>query len=158
MAVSELARHIGVSPGHILVVGDGHNDISMMQPHVARWTSCPVNAAPEVLETVQATGGHIASGRSLAGVLEILHAYEEGKLNSQLPPQYASSQDTAGGSGVRPRHPGAPRFGLRGWLIVAGTVMIVILVLASFGLLPFGQGLVQRYHRFIDALIRLFRG
>lgn len=154
LAISELARRIGVTPERVLVVGDGHNDISMMQPEVARWTSCPVNAAPEVIEAVHEAGGHIASSHSLLGVLETLKAYEDGELNSRLPPSYAASNDR-GGSGVKPAASGKGRFGLRGFVILLLVGLVVMLVLAKFKLLPFAQGLVIAYERMIDWLVWL---
>jgi hydroxymethylpyrimidine pyrophosphatase-like HAD family hydrolase len=85
LAVTELARHLGVNHSEILVVGDGHNDISMMEMSPPCFTACPANAATEVVETVHKTHGHIASEPSLTGVLEVLSAYESGKVNDQLP-------------------------------------------------------------------------
>lgn len=156
LAVSEMARHIGISAGRILVVGDGHNDISMMTPEVARWTSCPVNAAPEVVLTVHRTGGHIASERSLAGVLEILKAYESGVLNHQLPASCAEDGERGGAS--LPHHrPSKDGFGIRGVLIVALSIYVVLLVLAQFGLLPGGGRLINTFHRAVDSAGRLFR-
>ncbi len=156
LAVSELAHRIGVAPERVLVVGDGHNDISMMQPDVARWTSCPVNAASEVLEAVNRAGGHIAASHSLAGVLETLKAYEDGVLNSALPSSYAAGADRSGGSGVKAPGTGG-RFGFRSLILVLMVVLVVVLVLAKFHLLPFAQGLVAGYERMVDRLVQLFR-
>lgn len=151
LAVSEMARRLGVPAGKILVVGDGHNDISMMVPEVARWTSCPVNAAPEVIEAVHKTGGHIASDRSLAGVLEILSAYEKGELRSQYPASWVEGGDGTGG--LPHRRQAKERFGIRGLLMVGLSLYVVLLVLASFGLIPDGGKLIRPFHRLIDLIL-----
>jgi HAD superfamily hydrolase (TIGR01484 family) len=150
LAVSEMARHLGFPAEKVLVVGDGHNDISMMDPGVARWTACPINAAPEVLETVHKTGGHIASERSLVGVLEILKAYQSGVLNSQIPP----SRMEEGENGMTlPHHrQDGDGFGVRGFLIVVLSLYVVLLVLASFGFVPRGDVLTAPFHRLVDEI------
>lgn len=152
LAVSEMARHLGVPAEKILVVGDGHNDISMMVPEVARWTACPVNAAAEVLETVNRTGGHIAAEHSLAGVLEILKAYESGVLNSQLPP-FRGEKEAEGASLPRHRR-NEDGFGLRGVVLAGLSLYVVLLVLADFGLIPRGYVLIEPFHRLVDAIVR----
>lgn len=150
LAVSEMARHLGFPAEKVLVVGDGHNDISMMDPGVARWTACPVNAEVEVLEAVHKTGGHIAMERSLVGVLEILKAYQSGVLNSQIPP----SRMEEGENGVTLPHQrqDGDGFGLRGLLIVGMSVYVVLLVLASFGFLPGGHVLLESFHGLVDEI------
>ena len=85
LAVSELARHLGIGPAGILAIGDGHNDISMLNGSVAAMTGCPMNSEAEVIETVHKAGGHIASVPSMAGVLEIIRATRNGTVNSELP-------------------------------------------------------------------------
>lgn len=155
LAVSELARHLGVPPPRVLVIGDGHNDISMMQPAVAKWTACPVNAAAEVMETVHATGGHIAATHSLAGVLEVLGAYESGTLNSALPPAYAHRDQ----NGPKPQadHPDGEGFGIRDLVTLVVIALVLAMVLASFDLLPIGQKLLGYFLRLVDALVHWIR-
>ena len=71
------------------MIGDGHNDLSMMEPATARYTGCPSNANDEVIELIHARGGHIASKPYLEGALEVLHAYETESVHSALPTDWA---------------------------------------------------------------------
>jgi len=57
LAVAELARHLSIPPSQILVIGDGHNDLSMMEVNAPCYTGCPGNAVPEIIETVHRAGG-----------------------------------------------------------------------------------------------------
>lgn len=86
-----------------------------------------------------------------------MKAYEDGELNSRLPPSYAAANDRAGGSGAKPGGSGKGRFGLWGLVILLLVVLVVVLVLAKFQLLPFAHGLVAAYERMIDWVVRLFR-
>lgn len=145
LAVTELARHLNVPPERILVVGDGHNDISMMEMHPAIHTACPSNAAPEVVETVHRTSGHIAASRSLGGVMDILTAYETGAINSQLPEHWPAIRDTA--------NPAAPphetldrvRHHLSGFLLFMAVLYTTLVVLASFHMVPFSHAILKPY-------------
>ena len=154
LAVAELARHLGIPAAHILVVGDGHNDISMMQPEVARYTACPRNGVPEVVETVHRTGGHIAEERSLAGVMEVLDAYETGRIQSALPEYWQPSQDVDNPLAPRglPRNKG--REVVLSALLLAGTVYATLLVLAFFGLMPFGDAIVRPFQMLLDLIAK----
>lgn len=99
LAVAELAQHLGVGPESILTIGDGYNDISMFDSHVAKRVGCPANAEPEVMQVVNQRGGHIANGQALAGVIEIMESFETGNIRSSLPDWW---EDPALGS--NPRH------------------------------------------------------
>lgn len=148
VAVMELARHLGVANAQILVVGDGHNDISMMELEPPCRTACPANAAPEVVATVHRTRGHIAVERNLSGVMEVLAAYEQGVLNDKLPRDWAES-----GPDTAPRAHGR---GIRG---VMGTTLLLLVVLyttllvvASFIGFP-GRGLILKpYQVFVECI------
>ena len=137
LAVAELARHLGISPDSILVVGDGHNDISMMEMHPDIRTACPSNAAPEVIETVHRTHGHIASSRSLGGVMEALAAYESGEVNDKLPATWLPSHERL--NPVSSHRPPARGRGIFGFVLLLAVLYTTMVTLASFGLMPFGK-------------------
>lgn len=150
VAVMELARHLGVPNSRILVVGDGHNDISMMELDPPCRTACPANAVPEVVETVHRRHGHIASERNLNGVLEILDAYERGRLNDALPADWAGSDPDFS---PRSRHHGIR--GVLGTTVLLSIVLYTtLLVVATFIRFP-GRGwilkpyevVVEQFHR-----------
>ena len=139
LAVTELARHLKIANRQILVVGDGHNDISMMEIEPPCYTACPANAAPEVVETVHRTHGHIASERNLDGVMEVLTAYEQGKLNDQLPADWEEAQAPLS---TRPRSRGIS--GVMGTTLLLGLILYTtLLVVATFIRFP-GRGLILK--------------
>lgn len=152
LALSELARYIGAPRETILAIGNGHNDISMLDGSVAAMTGCPSNSEVEVMETVSMAGGHIADRPSLGGVLQVIEAQRSGNISSMLPPEaavaprhdrFASSRRASKSS--RPRR-------LR---IVAGLVVIgyiVLLVFANFNLLPYSWLLMKPF-RMVQRII-----
>src|SRR5437588_12446749 len=78
-ALGELARLIEVPREQIFAAGDHHNDVSMLDGRFAAMPACPVNAIPEVKETVRAAGGYIAENSYGAGVREaLLHFWTNG--------------------------------------------------------------------------------
>ena len=155
LAVSELAHRIGVAPERVLVVGDGHNDISMMQPGVARYTACPRNGVPEVVEVVHQTGGHIAEGRSLTGVMEILDAHEAGQIKSELPAHWQPSRDVANPLALRQMPALSRRKIVMNVVLIAGTLYATMLALAYFGCMPFGRVIAMPFHWLVDLIGRL---
>ena len=51
-ALAELSRLLEISREEIFAAGDHHNDLSMLDGRVAKYSSCPANAIPEVKEAV----------------------------------------------------------------------------------------------------------
>lgn len=151
LAVTELARHLGVNAAEILVVGDGHNDISMMEMTPPCFTACPSNAAPEVVETVHRTHGHIASQPSLTGVLEALTAYESGTVNDQLPADWVGRDDSMS----PPRRTHSRWGGLGALFMVLAVLYIPLLAVANFCPFPGCQVIMKPYHEMIRMIIRL---
>ena len=74
-ALQAYARHRGISPAHILAVGDQFNDLNMLGGEVAGWVGCPANSIPEVKETVRLRGGHLAQRMAPEGTLDILRFF-----------------------------------------------------------------------------------
>jgi len=151
LALGELADHLGISPAHILTIGNGHNDISMLDGSVAKLTGCPENAEVDVMGVVNRIGGHIASKKILGGVIEILDAYLEGKVNSELPEWWApNKQQKNPRSASRamnhpPKKPKRRRAGITaGWLAVL-IIYAGLLVFASFGLIPFSDTILKPF-------------
>jgi hydroxymethylpyrimidine pyrophosphatase-like HAD family hydrolase len=72
------AELLGVDPQNIIAVGDGLNDITMLNGSVTRMVGCPGNASPEVVQAVTEAGGVVAEGTAAAGTLHILRHYLEG--------------------------------------------------------------------------------
>ena len=74
-SLAELCRLLGVGSHEVLAAGDHFNDIPMLDGRFAKFPCCPVNAIPEVHETVLSAGGHSASKPAADGVAESWHAF-----------------------------------------------------------------------------------
>ena len=74
-ALGELCRILGISHGEVLAAGDHFNDIPMLDGRYAAHPCCPSNAIPEVMATVAAAGGHLASKPAAHGVAESWHFF-----------------------------------------------------------------------------------
>jgi HAD superfamily hydrolase (TIGR01484 family) len=154
-AVSRLLRHLKMKRENVLTVGDGHNDISMLDKEIAGMRGCPANSEPEVMQHVSKTGGHIAGEASLGGVLEIIDAYREGTVSSELPAGWVNPSTRDGPASRRHKPKDVPfdRFAVRGW-ICAAVVVVVVMVFATYNLLPFAEIIRRPF----DAMIEILRG
>jgi hypothetical protein len=145
LSLMELARHLNIGPGHILAMGDGHNDISMFDPEVALHTGCPANSETEVIEAVHRAGGHVASKSSLEGVIEILDAYETDSVRSNLPEDWprAAAFDRPSSNGMAAgTHHESRRGVLFRFVLCAVAAYVVLLVFASFRAIPFSEAIM----------------
>lgn len=77
-AVARLASKIGAIPKEIAAIGDGQNDISMLDGVRAGYPACVANASLPVLDTIIRSRGYIARQPVLHGVVEFLD-WLEGK-------------------------------------------------------------------------------
>ncbi len=59
----------------IIAVGDGLNDISMLDGSITKNVGCPLNASEEVKHAVCNAGGIIAKQECAEGTLEIIKDY-----------------------------------------------------------------------------------
>ncbi len=73
--LQEAARRLEIEPGAIIAVGDGENDLSMLDGTVTGRVGCPANAVAEVKRAVDAAGGLIAQGLEAAGTVEVVRHY-----------------------------------------------------------------------------------
>jgi len=71
-AMTEVARLCGLSAHKIFAIGDGHNDLDMLDSSMAGLIACPANACAEVREQVEASGGYVAGMAASAGTIEAL--------------------------------------------------------------------------------------
>lgn len=158
LAISELARHLGMDAPDILAVGDGHNDISMLERSVAESVGCPSNAFAEVKEVIHENGGHIAHFPSMAGVLEIMDAYLTGKVDSSLPVDWQPPQIRP--YNTRNKTPAlSPERSLFSFILFGVVVLTVILTVASFNVIPFSWVIMAPFKlliKIIEKIIGLF--
>jgi len=76
--LDKCAELLGVGSQQIIAVGDGFNDISMLNGSVTRMVGCPGNASAEVVQAVRGAGGIVAEGSAAAGTLHVLRHYMAG--------------------------------------------------------------------------------
>lgn len=157
MALSELATRLNILGSEILAIGNGHNDISMLDGTVAGRTGCPVNAEVDVMEVVHKGGGHIATQRGLEGVVEIMDAWLNGTVNSTLPDGWVPNhqQKNPKTVGRRMNHPArhsgpqSSRIGIRLGFLAGYTVLVVF---ASVGAIPF-SGVIMKPFTLVAQLV-----
>ena len=159
MAIGELADRLGVKPSEILAIGNGHNDISMLDGTVAAFTGCPANAEVDVMDTVHRSGGHVATARGIAGVIEVMDAYLGDAVNSELPEWWVPTRQqknprSAGRRMNHPRHRKNSPANTSGMAMRLGILAgyTILLVFASFGLIPF-SGLIIKPFTLVARLI-----
>jgi HAD superfamily hydrolase (TIGR01484 family) len=156
LCVSELARHLDIRKEEILTIGNGHNDISMLDKEVAGMIACPSNSEPEVLNVVHKQGGHVSREKSLGGVMDSINAYLSGSVDSSLPENWVEPEQ---------RRPEAPRRTSRGrkrrmsWkkkLMIGAIAYVVLLVFANYRLIPFVSGYIMMPYNFCLKLFEKF--
>jgi hydroxymethylpyrimidine pyrophosphatase-like HAD family hydrolase len=144
LALGDLADGLGVDHAEVLAIGDGHNDLSMLDRSILGMSGCPANAQSEVIEAVHRAGGHISEKRALAGVMDVIMATLEGRVDSALPTGWRPSRETAKQHSRRwadradrrkQRHHAHPKK-WRSILIATGVLYAVATAFAQFGLLP----------------------
>jgi len=155
LALNELERWLGVNPQEVLAIGNGHHDLSMMDESIACLTGCPANSHARVVDRVHQAGGHIAHQRSLAGVLEILDAYLNDKVDSSLPsswraPSGLRQSSSPASSRRRERRKRMLRFGALGVVIYA-----ILMAFAVFEVIPYWWIIMKPYDFVVTLVSRL---
>ncbi len=157
LALHDLAERLGVSRDEILAIGNGNNDISMLNGQVARYTGCPGNAELSVIDAVHASGGHIAHNHTLAGTIDVLDAYLEDRVDSTLPEWWkptAQTQNprTKGWHSRAPRPPKQDKKKKRSMALVVAIIYALLTVFASFDLLPFSDLIMYPFYAIAQVL------
>jgi len=93
VALVQLCQRLGIGPEHCMAIGDGHNDLALLDPEVVKYVGCPANATSEIVSLVHERKGHIARGEAMEGVMEVLNAFETETVNSRLPEDFKSADD-----------------------------------------------------------------
>ena len=66
----------GMDTKKIIAVGDGFNDISMLNARLTPHAGCPADAGSDVIAAVRAGGGYVAGRSGPEGTIEILRYYQ----------------------------------------------------------------------------------
>jgi len=161
LALEELASHLGIGASGILAIGNGHNDISMLDGGVAKFTGCPENSETDVMAVVHNSNGHIASRKFLGGVIDVIDAQLEGHVNSALPEWWIANKGKKNPKSTKRQmnHIPKPR---KVNQRKASTIFIVsmigycvLLVFASFGIIPFSGIIRKPVLLIMDLVIKL---
>lgn len=156
VSLMALARRLGVPHDQILAIGNGHNDISMLDGTAASMVGCPSNSEPDVMEVVCRAGGHISGNRALAGVVDVIDAFRDGRVKPELPDWWSPASvardhhDSSRSSRKRNRQ----QYSTVG-MLVAASVYTVLLVFASFELIPCSSVIVKPYQMACSLVQRL---
>jgi hypothetical protein len=104
---------------------------------------------------VHRTGGHIATGNSLTGVLEILDAYMTDTVKSDLPATWKNPTTMPNDRPQRSdRHRKKRPRVLNPWL-VGLMVYTILLALANFGLIPLSRWIMAPYTFLVKLILKL---
>jgi hydroxymethylpyrimidine pyrophosphatase-like HAD family hydrolase len=161
LALGDLADGLGVDHAEVLAIGDGLNDISMLDGAVIGMSGCPANAKPEVMEVVHRNRGHISSLKALAGTIDVIKSTAEGVVQSDLPLSWRPSRETAKQHSRRwadradrrkHRHHGRPNK-RRGIVIFVFVLYAVITALARFNVVP--RILAWPVDKLVEFLVRV---
>jgi HAD superfamily hydrolase (TIGR01484 family) len=74
-SLSEIARLHHLTAQRCFAMGDGHNDLEMLDGAHARMTACPANAVDVIQDKIITCGGLITRARHGAGAVEALRHY-----------------------------------------------------------------------------------
>ncbi|MCK5851049.1 MAG: HAD family phosphatase [Kiritimatiellae bacterium] len=156
LALSELAQHLGIGRADILAIGNGHNDISMLDGNVTGMMGCPSNSDPEVMDAVHKAGGHISTKRALAGVLDVIEVYRTDSVCSDLPEDWKPPSTCYNPHSRRSsKRKGDHRNNIAAVMGGIAIVYAVLLVFANFGLIPFVSGLLMKPYRGLERLLTM---
>jgi HAD superfamily hydrolase (TIGR01484 family) len=74
-ALSQIAKHYGLTAASCFAAGDSHNDMEMLDPANAAMTACPANSVAAIKAKVIATGGLVTRAAHGHGSIEALNHY-----------------------------------------------------------------------------------
>lgn len=156
LAVSELAKHLGINTGEILTIGNGHNDISMLDLNIAGMTACPANSEPEVLETVNRMGGHISREKSLGGVMDAIKAYQNCSVESSFPDGWVPPSEKSPGKPHRTSRKRKSRMTFGQKLLLGFVTYVVLVVFANYRIIPFVSDYIMIPYRMLLKIVEKF--
>ena len=74
-SLAEIARRCGLEKEDVFAMGDGHNDLDMLDRNIADMIACPANADEEVKQHVKDKGGYLCQESASNGVIEAIHHF-----------------------------------------------------------------------------------
>jgi hydroxymethylpyrimidine pyrophosphatase-like HAD family hydrolase len=73
--LKKCAELMRIPADRVIAIGDGINDITMLDGSVAKFTGCPANASPEVIQAVMHAGGIVSDAYEAAGAIDIIRQF-----------------------------------------------------------------------------------
>lgn len=156
LVLAELSRLLEVDRKDVLAIGNGRNDLSVIDSRVAAMCGCPANSDARVIQAVHEAGGHLAKKRSVAGVSEIIAAYLAGAVSNELPadwhPPRREMSIPERPWGGRPTRSNAVRV-----LVVAVVIYVILLIFAGFDLLPYSEWIRKPWEWLLWAIVQVWK-
>ncbi len=147
VAVAEVQIARGISPQETLVIGAGLHDRSLMNESVGTLTGCPANATTRALRHVSQAGGHIARTPLLGGAAECIAAHLSGEILSTPPGGAFGAHPSLSTIKEQVRQHAVSGQGRKlEMAVIVAAVGVGLLVLASFGLLPFSRIIMKPFY------------
>lgn len=89
-ALCHVAELLGIPPGNLLAIGDGHNDIDTLLANPDALCAAPANAVEPLKSLVRGRGGYVSALPCCQGTLDILERFkprlaDPGPCSRQLP-------------------------------------------------------------------------
>jgi HAD superfamily hydrolase (TIGR01484 family) len=162
LALEELSIRLGIGKSSVLAIGNGHNDISMLDGVVAGITGCPANAETDVMATINRSGGHISAENVLAGVIDIIDASLENRINSELPGWWVSNAQKKNPRSsnryinLPPKNRKAHSKLLKNVILGAGAAYVMLLIFARFGVVPHSSLIEKPLVMLIELIFKIF--
>ena len=75
--LKKCAELLDVALHQVIAIGDGMNDMTMLNGDVTKLVGCPANASPEVVRVVRQAGGIVSQKHEAAGTLDIIQRFLE---------------------------------------------------------------------------------
>jgi hydroxymethylpyrimidine pyrophosphatase-like HAD family hydrolase len=155
VALKTLCQTLGIRAVEVLAIGDGRSDLAMLSAEASGLVGCPGNSKPEVAELVSHRGGHVSRKSSLAGVIDVLDAFASGRPDNSLPSNWNPPQSELGSGSLSSPH---EQYGYGTWMnelvMIIAAGVITLIVLATFGVIPFGPLLMWPLVKLFDLLGR----
>jgi hypothetical protein len=149
LALENLSTHLEIGASSILAIGNGHNDISMLDGSVAKCVGCPDNAETDVMQVVSRAGGHISSRKVMGGVIDVIDAYLEDCVNSELPEWWVANKHKKNPRSTQRQVNHSPQRNkpnekrIRTIIILILIGYSVLLAFANFGVIPL-SGIIRK--------------
>jgi HAD superfamily hydrolase (TIGR01484 family) len=155
IAVAELAKRLNMVPEHILTIGNGHNDLSMLDGSVSGMVGCPANSVYDVMTMVHSRKGHVAENPSLSGVIEILDAFTSGNVSSAIPAEPPPAEHRIKNVGKRAHKHHSKGIRTPHILVFIGMIYATLLAFSTFDILPFSDLIRKPMELLISSVVKL---